>query len=390
MGIRFFCPRGHKLNVKAELAGKVGICPKCGERMLIPLESTREPGQKRSSLKDGQKWGDSSDQQASDESGDLFKDVKDNNQDGVQVISPSQKVTITDMGKLDSPEELLKKKLQSIPIYEPGTPVGTTISVRNMDPIVMKEGHARPVSEYAPIIDDRHRSSFSSDLDLSQEQDRSQSPLDLYPDAEWIICGSDNRNYGPSKSATIKKWIEDQRIGPDTPVRHKDWPEGQWSKAQDVFPELAPVKKKESFSVNQNGFSSNEMQVDPEDPEVISIERQQINRKKKARRDLVIVLVLILLIAVLIGVLCFILLGQKKTKNGKTPAPAPVPVQTSEKAAAKPVERPKEPSVSEPVEKTERKDTEKQIEKTERKPVEKQSEKPADKPDNKSTEKSDS
>lgn len=42
MGIRFYCPKGHKLNVKTELAGKVGVCPKCGERMLIPLTSTRE------------------------------------------------------------------------------------------------------------------------------------------------------------------------------------------------------------------------------------------------------------------------------------------------------------------------------------------------------------
>ncbi len=41
MGIRFYCPHGHKLNVKVEQAGKVGICPKCGERVLIPMESTR-------------------------------------------------------------------------------------------------------------------------------------------------------------------------------------------------------------------------------------------------------------------------------------------------------------------------------------------------------------
>jgi hypothetical protein len=36
MGIKFHCPNGHKLNVKAFLAGKKGICPKCGTKMLIP------------------------------------------------------------------------------------------------------------------------------------------------------------------------------------------------------------------------------------------------------------------------------------------------------------------------------------------------------------------
>lgn len=36
MGIRFSCPKGHKLNVKLELAGKRAICPECGARMQIP------------------------------------------------------------------------------------------------------------------------------------------------------------------------------------------------------------------------------------------------------------------------------------------------------------------------------------------------------------------
>ncbi|MDR0335525.1 MAG: DUF4339 domain-containing protein [Planctomycetaceae bacterium] len=42
MGIRFFCPNGHKLNVKVHLAGKAGFCPECGARLIIPLQSTRK------------------------------------------------------------------------------------------------------------------------------------------------------------------------------------------------------------------------------------------------------------------------------------------------------------------------------------------------------------
>jgi hypothetical protein len=41
MGIRFYCPNGHKLNVKEQLAGKRGICPQCGVKLLIPRKSTR-------------------------------------------------------------------------------------------------------------------------------------------------------------------------------------------------------------------------------------------------------------------------------------------------------------------------------------------------------------
>ena len=46
MGIRFFCPNGHKLNVKSELAGKIGICPKCQARMEIPTTSVWELARK--------------------------------------------------------------------------------------------------------------------------------------------------------------------------------------------------------------------------------------------------------------------------------------------------------------------------------------------------------
>jgi hypothetical protein len=36
MGVRFQCPQGHKLHVKAELAGKRGICPECGAKFVVP------------------------------------------------------------------------------------------------------------------------------------------------------------------------------------------------------------------------------------------------------------------------------------------------------------------------------------------------------------------
>jgi len=42
MGIKFHCPNGHKLNVKSFLAGKKGVCPKCGTKVRIPASS--EPG----------------------------------------------------------------------------------------------------------------------------------------------------------------------------------------------------------------------------------------------------------------------------------------------------------------------------------------------------------
>ena len=42
MGIKFLCPNGHKMNVKAFLAGKRGKCPKCGASVRIPWQVAKE------------------------------------------------------------------------------------------------------------------------------------------------------------------------------------------------------------------------------------------------------------------------------------------------------------------------------------------------------------
>jgi hypothetical protein len=36
MGVRFECPQGHQLHVKAHLAGKRGVCPACGAKFVVP------------------------------------------------------------------------------------------------------------------------------------------------------------------------------------------------------------------------------------------------------------------------------------------------------------------------------------------------------------------
>lgn len=41
MGIRFYCPNGHKVNVKEHQAGQRGLCPTCGVKIQIPWQSTR-------------------------------------------------------------------------------------------------------------------------------------------------------------------------------------------------------------------------------------------------------------------------------------------------------------------------------------------------------------
>jgi hypothetical protein len=53
MGIRFHCPKGHKLNVKDFQAGRKAICPFCGEKTRVPRKSTR-PSSKRQGEAEGE------------------------------------------------------------------------------------------------------------------------------------------------------------------------------------------------------------------------------------------------------------------------------------------------------------------------------------------------
>lgn len=42
MGIVAYCPQGHRIKVKNQLAGRKGVCPECGARFRIPFESQPE------------------------------------------------------------------------------------------------------------------------------------------------------------------------------------------------------------------------------------------------------------------------------------------------------------------------------------------------------------
>jgi hypothetical protein len=66
MGIRFYCPNGHPLNVKAFLAGKKAKCPKCGAKVQVPASSV-VPSE-RASIRGSRNAGRSETREASDTS----------------------------------------------------------------------------------------------------------------------------------------------------------------------------------------------------------------------------------------------------------------------------------------------------------------------------------
>lgn len=201
MGIRFCCPNGHKLNVKTELAGKVGVCPKCGAKTAIPTESVFTPEEFRS-LREPNAFGDANDsaQSSSSESekrgapsdsGSAFVDAASDASDDGQFASAN---------------------------------ASQSDSASDAD---AQNGLRAAFDDDATT--DRRRENWFDDAD---------DPLQD-PNVVWCVQTPDNRSYGPAPSSTLKTWIQEKRISPEMFVWREGWE--RWEEAGAVFPEVRRI-----------------------------------------------------------------------------------------------------------------------------------------------------
>lgn len=177
MGIRFYCPNGHKLNVKAFLAGKRGICPHCGASVLIPLESTR-PSSKSSGQSDLASPGGSIESVTT-----LFPDETPRAADG------------------------------------PAAPA-----------MAVSDPYAGAQPQAAPVAAGRSVSPLSA---LSHP---SVDPIAESPDAIWYVRPPSGGQYGPAVGSVMRNWLEEGRVGPEALVWREGWKD--WRHAQEVFTQL--------------------------------------------------------------------------------------------------------------------------------------------------------
>lgn len=178
MGIRFFCPNGHKLNVKAFLAGKRGICPHCGAKVRIPTQSTLERESESSDPSENSAVAESNDTAATEPptAGDL---LPPNESDGVASTET----------KGDAAAGV------DIPISEQSIPP-----------------------------------------ELPQAKPLPNDLLDETPDAVWFVRVSDGGQFGPAGAEAMRQWMEEGRIGGDCLVWREGWTD--WRDALETFPAL--------------------------------------------------------------------------------------------------------------------------------------------------------
>lgn len=208
MGIRFYCPNGHKLNVKSFLAGKRGICPHCGVKLIIPELSEATPSEPDKLPTAKRAAGTTS---AEDPS------TGPTNPTG----NPTGPVPTAEVSELE------------------------TSSAAPHSPAAQETSAEEPPSDKPPA--DRTPSSPATESLSPSTSDTEPKvppqlppmispcpdPLDELPDAVWYLRLATGDQYGPAQAEIVRQWLAEQRIPPDAFVWRDDWPD--WRRAGSVF-----------------------------------------------------------------------------------------------------------------------------------------------------------
>ena len=184
MGIRFACPNGHRLNVKSYLAGKRGICPHCGIRFDIPLES----------------WPDFEN-----------RDKRPSDVTDVQTTSPAPPA-----GR-DSPALPARSDQAASPARPHHPPTEMSVDVPPAEPLAAKLASSQ--STESDVVPTSHGAASST-----------------ADGQEWFVQTPDGNRYGPADDQTMREWIAEGRLAPDNLVHQRGWP--TWKTAATVFAEL--------------------------------------------------------------------------------------------------------------------------------------------------------
>lgn len=216
MGIRFHCPTcSHKLNVKAFLAGKRGVCPECGAGLDIPLESQihkkEGAGKKRATKPPGR------DRTESVGSVDLM---------AVPVSAPVSvddvRITVPSGPELTIPAANVKDEA---PAASPVASVATTAAPLAPTRKAVPVQPVTPVEPVTPVATPVP----AAPLD----------PIEEAPESSWYVRPPSGGQYGPARGEIMRKWITEGRVSADSLVWREGWDD--WLTATDVFPSLGSV-----------------------------------------------------------------------------------------------------------------------------------------------------
>ncbi len=181
MGIRFYCPNGHKLNVKRFQAGLRGICPHCGVKIQIPTESTR-PSSKQ----------------------------EDSDAEPVAEPAVEQPVGVSPGTPAEVP----------LPPFQPGPIAAPAEEDISPQPLAVTSEPTAMALEPPP-------------MEVETSAPASADPLAEAGNVVWYVRPASGGQFGPATGEVMREWIDEGRVAVDSLVWREGWRD--WEPAADVF-----------------------------------------------------------------------------------------------------------------------------------------------------------
>lgn len=228
MGIRFYCPNGHKLHVKAFQAGMRGICPYCGAKVQIPLQSTRVSTKLQRSQRRALAGNRAVPQAAKPEQSDDLHLERD-----PIPSSPTSHPFEFGLTNESSPANNSDA--------EPG------VAFRSFpSPLTEEEVGVSLVSPQNVSVPPDTVATADSALSGSEGEAFSSEPggtddaalADM--NTVWYVRPPSGGQFGPATGDIMRQWLQEGRITPDTLVWREGWRD--WREARGVFSSFGGVE----------------------------------------------------------------------------------------------------------------------------------------------------
>jgi hypothetical protein len=233
MGIKFHCPNGHKLHVKYFLAGKKGLCPKCGVRILIPLESV-----------DAAKSVAASEPVSHSVAGDSAANSCRNG----DITNTTALPTID----ANLPDQLMGANAGLAPAanFEDDLVVFDSPQGAEVEFEIVAEGHAS-ASVAAPTMP---ASNVASGIKPASPHDNANTI--------WYVHLPTGQRWGPANTDNISQWMQQGHIPATALIWRDGWLE--WKLAADAFsePKANPISRPQPSSQSPVGTLHDEPLVD--------------------------------------------------------------------------------------------------------------------------------
>lgn len=207
MGIVAFCPNGHRIKVKDELAGRKGICPTCSARFRIPRKDAKPAAA------------------AGAEALDRPPTARVVSLDPRDVAPLPAAYALDEADTVDAAEPVVELA-DAVPDFAPAN-----------DDVAFDE---QPAEE--PVVGDASDHGWAQepiDEAAAAEPPSVHAVLDEHPDLAWCVAVRGGAPSAPLDAAAMRTWLDSGEASVDHVVWRQDWPE--WRPIQEVFPEALPA-----------------------------------------------------------------------------------------------------------------------------------------------------